>query len=130
MAVWTPVTVVPTSLATVAIDTFITALSRVIRNWPAARVGRTIPAVLARRVVVLVIRASPDCFDGLGPDFAPDHQRSAEPRSAARRAPCFVGGRDLDRGMVSASEQGSGRPVADGTAARLVDRAARHPQAP
>jgi hypothetical protein len=32
MAVWIPVTVVPTSLATVAIDTFMTELSRVIRN--------------------------------------------------------------------------------------------------
>src|SRR5215510_13095660 len=42
MAVWTPVTVVPTSLATVAIDTFMTELSRVMRNWPAARVSRTV----------------------------------------------------------------------------------------
>jgi hypothetical protein len=32
IAVWMPVTVVPTSFATVAIDTFITELSRVIRN--------------------------------------------------------------------------------------------------
>jgi hypothetical protein len=32
IAVWMPVTVVPTSFATVAIDTFITVLSRVIRN--------------------------------------------------------------------------------------------------
>ena len=32
IAVWMPVTVVPTSLATVAIDTFITELSSVIRN--------------------------------------------------------------------------------------------------
>ena len=42
--VWIPVTVVPTSLATVAIDTFITELSSVIRNWPAASVGRRAPA--------------------------------------------------------------------------------------
>jgi hypothetical protein len=42
IAPWMPVTVVPTSLATVAIDTFITELSKVIRNWPAARVNRTI----------------------------------------------------------------------------------------
>ena len=40
MAVWMPVTVVPTSLATVAMDTFITELSSVIRNWPAASVKR------------------------------------------------------------------------------------------
>ena len=32
IAVWTPVMVVPTSAATVAMDTFMTELSRVIRN--------------------------------------------------------------------------------------------------
>src|SRR4029453_6068560 len=37
-----PVTLVSTSLATVAIDTFMTELSKFIRNWPAARVNRTI----------------------------------------------------------------------------------------
>src|SRR5512132_1747330 len=47
IAVWIPVTVVPTSLATVAIDTFITELSRVIRNCPAASVTRTRPAPFA-----------------------------------------------------------------------------------
>ena len=47
MAVWMPVIVVPRSLATVAMDTFITELSRVMRNWPAARVGRTRPAPVA-----------------------------------------------------------------------------------
>ena len=47
IAVCTPVTVVPRSSATWAMDTFITALSRVIRNWPEARVNRTIPAAAA-----------------------------------------------------------------------------------
>ena len=42
IAPWIPVTVVPTSFATVAIETFITELSSVIRNWPAASVSRTI----------------------------------------------------------------------------------------
>ena len=42
-----PVTVVPTSSATVAIDTFMTELSRVMRNWPAASVISTMPAALA-----------------------------------------------------------------------------------
>ena len=42
-----PVTVVPTSLATVAIDTFITELSSVMRNWPAASVSSTMPAAPA-----------------------------------------------------------------------------------
>ena len=61
-----PVTVVPTSLATVAIDTFITELSSVIRNWPAASVSsttwppvRTLPLTATRRVSVYVgMRAS------------------------------------------------------------------------
>ena len=43
IAVWIPVTVVPTSSATVAIDTFITELSSVIRNCPDASVRSTIP---------------------------------------------------------------------------------------
>jgi hypothetical protein len=47
IAVWIPVTVVPTSLATVAIDTFMTELSSVITNWPAARVINTTPAAWA-----------------------------------------------------------------------------------
>jgi hypothetical protein len=47
IAVWIPVTVVPTSCATVAIDTFITELSSVMRNWPDASVSRTIPVPLA-----------------------------------------------------------------------------------
>src|SRR6478735_9740927 len=52
IAPWMPVTVVPTSFATVAIDTFITELSSVIRNCPAASVRSTIPAPLAAAVVV------------------------------------------------------------------------------
>ena len=52
IAVWIPVTVESTSLATVAIDTFITELSSVIRNWPAASVNSTIPDPLAWWVVV------------------------------------------------------------------------------
>ena len=47
IAVWIPVTVVPTSLATVAIDTFMTELSSVIRNCAEASVSRTIPAAAA-----------------------------------------------------------------------------------
>src|SRR5436190_4295629 len=43
-----PVTVVPTSFATVAIDTFITELSSVIRNCPAASVSRTSAAPRSR----------------------------------------------------------------------------------
>src|SRR3954453_9788084 len=48
IAPWIPVTVVPTSFATVAIETFITELSSVIRNWPEASVQRTMVAAPAR----------------------------------------------------------------------------------
>src|SRR6187402_797289 len=48
IAPWMPVTVVPTSFATVAIETFITELSSVIRNCPAASVNRTRLAPAAR----------------------------------------------------------------------------------
>ena len=41
IAPWIPVTVVPTSLATVAIETFMTDVSSVIRNCPEASVSRT-----------------------------------------------------------------------------------------
>ena len=40
-----PVTVVPRSSATVAIETFMTELSSAIRNCPAHRVSSTVPAV-------------------------------------------------------------------------------------
>src|SRR3954462_13480855 len=48
IAPWMPVTVVPTSFATVAIETFITELSRVIRNCPAASVNSPSVAPPAR----------------------------------------------------------------------------------
>src|SRR5215475_8820803 len=47
MAAWIPVTVVPTSLATVAIDTFMTELSSVIKNCAEASVSSTAPAAPA-----------------------------------------------------------------------------------
>ena len=43
IAVWIPATVVPRSLATVAIETFMTLLSSVIRNCPEASVRSTRP---------------------------------------------------------------------------------------
>jgi len=51
IAVWMPVIVVPRSEATVAIDTFITELSSVIRNWLLASTASTRPAPV-RWVVV------------------------------------------------------------------------------
>ena len=47
IAVWMPVTVVPTSLATVAIDTFMTDVSSVIRNCAEASVSSTTEAAPA-----------------------------------------------------------------------------------
>src|SRR6516225_7170695 len=47
IASWMPVTVVPTSLATVAIETFITDVSSVIRNCADASVRRTTEAAPA-----------------------------------------------------------------------------------
>src|SRR4029453_6784601 len=71
MAVWMPVTVVPTSLATVAMDTFMTELSRVIRNCPAAKVPRTSPVPLAGAWGVRVFTASASIP-------SPPHLRSAD----------------------------------------------------
>ena len=47
IAVWIPVTVVPRSLATVAIAVFITVVSSAMTNWPAASVMRTMVDALA-----------------------------------------------------------------------------------
>jgi hypothetical protein len=47
IAVWIPVTVVPTSFATLAMATFITDMSNVIRNCPDASVTRTRPTPAA-----------------------------------------------------------------------------------
>ena len=59
IAVWIPVTVVPTSFATVAIETFITELSSVIRNCADASVINTPPEAFAVRsgAVAVVIRS-------------------------------------------------------------------------
>src|SRR5262245_17836375 len=62
-----PVTVVPTSFATVAIETFITELSSVMRNWPAASVSSTSIAPLSRAdgaAAAVVIGSSADRPDG------------------------------------------------------------------
>src|SRR5262245_7984963 len=53
-----PVTVVPTSFATVAIETFITELSSVMRNWPDASVRSTTPVAFAAAVSCDVIGGS------------------------------------------------------------------------
>src|SRR5215470_17902410 len=65
IAVWMPVTVVPTSLATVAIDTFITDVSRVIRNWAEANVTSTMDAPVPA-AGPFVWRASTDIGRNIG----------------------------------------------------------------
>ena len=54
IAVWMPVTSVPTSSATVAIETFMTELSSVIRNCAVARVVRTVAPAVRATVAVLI----------------------------------------------------------------------------
>jgi hypothetical protein len=59
IAVWMPVTVVPVSAATCRIETFMTELSKVIRNWPEASTISTNPVPgAARRVSVAVTMCS------------------------------------------------------------------------
>jgi hypothetical protein len=59
IAVWMPVTVVPVSAAACRIETFMTELSKVIRNWPEASTDSTNPVPgAARRVSVAVTRCS------------------------------------------------------------------------
>ena len=64
MAVCTPVTVVPRSLATVAMDTFMTDVSRVMRNWPVASVNRMrpAPALAAVAAELAPAAAAVDCL--------------------------------------------------------------------
>src|ERR1044072_6784161 len=71
MAFWMPVTVVPTSLATVAIDTFMTELARVIRNCPAANVPKTSPVPFAGAAGARVLTARASLA-------SPHHLRSAD----------------------------------------------------
>src|SRR5829696_9948591 len=80
-----PVTVVPTSLATVAMDTFITELSSVIRNWPAARVTRTM-AVALRSTRAVTTQNSPRSRSG----------------SAVHEVGAEVGGQQVLRSRVAA----------------------------
>src|ERR1700676_4325180 len=72
MAVWMPVTVVPRSLATDLMETFMTEESRVMRNWPEANTSSTADPVLAAPppppsafdVPVTPVTPPPPCPDG------------------------------------------------------------------
>src|ERR1700710_1793224 len=102
--VWIPVTVVPTSLATVAIETFMTELSSIIRNCPAQRVIRIRPAAPAPalRAIFKLPRSR--------------RARSRSPRPAPRgrrsgRSPAPPGPALLDRGHPSAPPYSEGGPI-------------------
>src|SRR5437868_2136797 len=95
MAVWIPVTVVPTSWATVAIDTFITELSSVMRNCAAASVSKTLPAPFAAVVV------APTCsIRRMLPASAwrRVHQLGGHDQALARGVP-GIAGRQHERGI-------------------------------
>src|SRR4029450_9823344 len=74
MALWIPVIVVSRSSATVAIETFMTELSSAIKNWPAARIRRTIPAALCCCSMARSVISSRalDIWQCGGPSYAPD----------------------------------------------------------
>jgi hypothetical protein len=99
IAVWMPATVVPTSLATVAIDTFITELSSVMRNCADANVSRIVPDAFAARSVVTVT-------------YAPSHQPDGR-----RRCPAVA--------TVPGSTRRE-RPVARGALPAMVAYESRH----
>ena len=71
-----PVTVVPTSFATVAIDTFITELSSVIRNCALASVSRTMPAPFATSVAAPLVPDHACLGDVDSPEALARYQRS------------------------------------------------------
>src|SRR5215210_6870590 len=105
-----PVTVVPTSFATVAIETFITELSSVIRNWPAARVRRTSVAPAARADdagSALSIRRVSTRRPGRGPGSPlpepgpPEHEAQGSPDRRER-------GRDGERRAEDGERDGEG----------------------
>ena len=85
IAPWIPVTVVPTSSATVAIETFITELSSVIRNWPDASVSSTTIA-------------------------APPRDRSTQTQVCSRRDPLAIRRRNEKQALAP----GGGELVEDG----------------
>src|SRR5512133_4239329 len=105
-----PVTVVPTSLATVAMDTFMTELSRVIRNCPAAKVPRTSPVPLAGAWGVRVFTASASIP-------SPPHLRSADAWQANWHLPVVEHGTPQQsdwpppvRSLVAEDQSGRGGP--------------------
>ena len=97
IAPWIPVTVVPTSFATVAIETFITELSSVIRNCPVASVRSTSIAGAPRPDCALTgmtrraqAREGREGRSSTASTVSPI-ALSAAPRSARKRRSSFAG---------------------------------------
>src|SRR5829696_3087294 len=100
MAVWMPVTVVPMSSATVAIETFMTELSRVIRNCDDDSVSSTTPDAAAPAAADAPGTWLAACSCAMnppspspGPDCSPSGRRGASSAAGER----FVDG-SFDRG--------------------------------
>ena len=85
IAVCTPVTVVSRSLATWAMETFMTELSRVIRNCPDASVNRTRPAAPVAAAALLSLVTSPQ-WAGFRYPTSP-RRGEHRPRGGLRRVP-------------------------------------------
>jgi hypothetical protein len=109
-----PTTVVLTSSATVAMDTFMTELSNVIRNWADASVTSTVVDTSAERSTVTAIGAA--CHTaggsiGIHGDVPSPNPRSGahatgprgqrEPQLSGRRSRCALSG----RGVASVSRE-------------------------
>src|SRR5512139_2337059 len=104
IADWIPVTVVPRSLATVAIDTFMTELSSAIRNWPEASVIRTVPEPAPARAtgaLVLLSTAGTSSRKALGRAC-----RDEESRETGFRFPVSPATRQLGDGASGATYAG------------------------
>ena len=89
IAVWIPVTVVPTSLATVAIETFMTELSSVMRNCPAANVSSTVPAAVVRVATLASLISGSVWLSAAQSTYLPSWRNqpsvSSTPHDSARR---------------------------------------------
>jgi hypothetical protein len=90
IAPWIPVTVVPTSFATVAIETFITDVSSVMRNCPDASVSSTSVAPLARTEgAIHALVTSAIYSEARPPAKGVATGRSGRTRGAGRQARAF-----------------------------------------
>ena len=107
MAVWIPVTSVFTSSATVAMATFMTDVSSVIRNWPAASVRSTI-GIAGRHPAG---PAAPSHHLQRGMRCAPARHQQTNPPSTIRSTP-------VQKLAASLSRKTAGPTISSGAAMR------------